>query len=220
MSILSQISPASIVTAAFMVQAAGFLVRDELWLRALILLGTVFYIIFYAVAPGGPLWDAIIGSSILAAINIVLIVVILRERTVLTMSAEEAAIYGAFAPLTPGQFRRMMKKAERVDTAASTVLTHEGSPLDQLYFVVDGSLVLHKDGRESRIDTGCFVGELAFLLGRPASATVSVEGKGRYLRWAADDLRAMMRRHRAFDTALLARFNAELAEKLSRSQPA
>lgn len=219
MESLFPVSPGTVVIAAFATQAVGFMVRDELWLRGLILVGTLFYILYYCMVPAGPLWDAIIGSGILGAINVVLIVIILRERTLMSMSDEESSIYNAFAPLTPGQFRRIMKKAERIEASEDTILTREGAKLDDLYFVLEGPLMLNKGDQEAALPEHCFIGEIAFLLDRDATATVTVAAKARYLKWSVADLRGLMHKSPALNNALLARFNAELASKLARSTP-
>ena len=48
----------------------GFLVRDELLLRLLVLGGSGLYILYYFLFPATPLWDAIITSLILGVANI------------------------------------------------------------------------------------------------------------------------------------------------------
>jgi len=50
-------SAGSFVYLALMFYVLGSLVRDELWLRVLILTGSFCYVIYYIYAPERPLWD-------------------------------------------------------------------------------------------------------------------------------------------------------------------
>ncbi|HEY9620246.1 MAG TPA: cyclic nucleotide-binding domain-containing protein [Crinalium sp.] len=65
-------------------------------------------------------------------------------------------------------------KRERV--AAGTVLIHEGKPVDTLYILLEGTLIVSisaMTGREiARLSSGEVVGEMSFVDARPPSATV------------------------------------------------
>jgi len=80
------------VYAALLFYVLGFLFRDELWLRGLLFVGTIFYIIYYYYAASNPLWDAILTSSILGVVNVAMIGVVIWERTKFTMSSDQASI--------------------------------------------------------------------------------------------------------------------------------
>lgn len=63
-----------------------------------------------------------------------------------------------------------------------TTLTRENEPLDRLYFICDGHVRVTIAGRDvSRLERGNFVGEVAFLTERPATATVVSESDVRAL---------------------------------------
>jgi len=78
-------SAAILVQVAFLFYALGFLARDELLLRILILVGTIFYLLYYFFIDEAPLWEAIFTSSILGIINIGMILVLILERTTFAM---------------------------------------------------------------------------------------------------------------------------------------
>ena len=61
------------VNLALLFYVLGFLARDEIWLRGLILIGTAFYLIYYYYAADTPLWDAIFASGVLGLANIYMI---------------------------------------------------------------------------------------------------------------------------------------------------
>jgi hypothetical protein len=128
------------VYIAFAFALAGYLARDELWLRLLLLAASANYIAYYWTVAEGPLGDAILTSGALAAVNLVMIGVVILERSTFAMSPQMAAIYRSFDMLTPGQFRRIMRHGT-VRTADGVVrLTTEGMRVDRLCYVTEAGL--------------------------------------------------------------------------------
>ncbi len=98
-----------------------------------------------------------------------------------------------------------------------TELTVEGTVPSRLCFVVEGEMLLEKNGRIRRINPGIFVGETAFVLDDAASATVTLDRGGRCVSWEIAELRALIDRNEniaaGFDTA----FKQDLARKVASS---
>jgi len=134
------------VYCALLFYVLGFMFRDELWLRVLLLIGTTFYILYYRFAAESPLWDGIYTSSILIAVNFFMICVIIIERSKFTMSSDMVSLYAHFPNLSPGQFKRLMKKGEMVVANEPTTLAEEGKTLSNLYYIFDGDVTLIKAG--------------------------------------------------------------------------
>ena len=67
---------AIVVYIAFVLDMAGFLARDELWLRTLMLAASALYLIYYYFVTDVPLWDAIRTNAALAAVNLIMIGVV------------------------------------------------------------------------------------------------------------------------------------------------
>ncbi|MEO0913667.1 MAG: hypothetical protein AAFY59_11875, partial [Pseudomonadota bacterium] len=74
------LSSAILVHLAALMQVTGYLLKDQIQLRLLLLAGNVLYGVYYVVHPDTPLWDAMGWSVVMVLSNAVLIVVILRER--------------------------------------------------------------------------------------------------------------------------------------------
>ncbi|MGB7286756.1 MAG: cyclic nucleotide-binding domain-containing protein [Salaquimonas sp.] len=211
------LNPGNFVHLALLFYGAGFMVRDELLLRLLVLIGTGFYLLYYFLFPETPLWDAIFASTILGVINIVLIVIIIRERTLFAMNAEETGLFAAFTTLTPGQFRKMMKIATWHTTKEEKVLTTEGIQPQSLYYVVSGNLQAQKGENIFGLDPEKFIGEIGFLLKTPATATVVAPIGTTYIEWRTSDLNRLTQKSQAFDNALAALFNFDLAKKVTNA---
>lgn len=197
----------------------GFLSRDELVLRLMLLAANTLYLVYYYHVAAAPMWDPIIINAFLAGANLWVIAIVLLERTTFAMSPEMATLYRQFPLLSPGQFRRLMKAARIRDLDEAAELTREGAPVERIWFVHEGRLRIVKAGSEVVIPGGIFVGELAFLSGAPASATVRTEPGVRCVEWEFEALRGLMRKSPKLNVALRAQFNADLVRKVTNSMP-
>lgn len=208
-----------LVYAAFVFDLLGFMARDELWLRLLMLGASALYLVYYYVVAGYPLWDALFTNGALAAVNLVMIGVVVAERSTFTMSRETALLYQMFPLFSPGQFRKLLAAADHLTASEAVELVQEGAAPDRLFFVVDGETLVDKSGQSVRIGDRVFIGEIAYLTGDPATATVRVEPGTRYLAWHHNQLERIMRRSPSLRVALLAHLNSDLARKVAHSQP-
>lgn len=195
----------------------AFLARDELHLRLLALSGSCLYICYYFFFPENPLWDAIISSSILVIANLIVLGRILLERTTFSLSDQEKRLFASFEPFSPGQFRKILKIATWEEAETETVLTREAVMLEQLFFVQSGSISITKADRTFPLEAGQFVGEIAFILDRPPSGSVTVSEGARYIRWLHKDLHRLCDKDVAMKNALTALLTRDLAAKLSLS---
>lgn len=207
------------VHLALLFYSLGFMVRDELWLRGLVFVGTVFYILYYAFISDSPLWDAIFASVVLGVINVWMIGVIILERTKLTMSRDVKRAYACFPNLNPGQFRRVIKKANQKSAEQEMALTHQGMRSDKLFLILDGSAEMQKDDVVCAIKAPMFIGEIGFLKNTSASATVTVSAGTTFFEWNTADLNTILNRKVAIKNAMIALFSKDLAHKLEHSIP-
>ena len=212
-------SAAILVQLAFICYSLGFLARDELWLRGLLLLGTGFYLLYYYHIEETPLWDAIFTSGILGIINLGMIILLIFERTTFAMDEQTAKTYASFDTLTPGQFRKVMKLSTTVHADQDIKLSDQNSPIEHLYLVTEGRAHLVKSGTKNTLSAPLFLGEIGFLLDGRASASVTVQQGGTYTYWTASDLRNLMDGTPAIRNAMIALFSRDLADKLGRSAP-
>ena len=207
------------VYLAFFFALAGYLARDELWLRLLMLAASGNYLAYYYAVTDAPLWGAIATSGALALVNLGVIVIVILERTTFTMSRQVSSIYRSFDMLTPGQFRRMMRLGTVRSAEEPVRLTTEGMRVEKLHFVTEGGVTVTKHGRRAEIPARIFVGEIAYATGNVASATVEVSPGAVWVEWDQEALRSLTRRFPALGVALVAQFNVDLLGKVATSQP-
>lgn len=208
----------NIVHVAALFYLAGFLFRNQLLLRGLIVAGDLIYTAYFFLAPATPLWGAIFWSVLFVLVNLCMIGLIVTEQVNFSLSQNERKLFDVLQDLSPGQFRALLKIAEQHTAREATVLTREGQPLDRLYFVLSGRVDIEKAGRRAVTDAETFIGEIAFLLNRKATATVTVEPGSYYFAWNAAALKKAMDVKPALGTSLTAAMNRNLASKVAKAE--
>jgi|694.fasta_scaffold26854_7 hypothetical protein len=208
----------SLVVISLLFKGLGFLVRDELLLRLLVTAGIICDVFFYALQPV-PILPPVISSLILISINLGILVVLILERTTLAMSDREKRLFAAFDTLTPGQFRNLKRMGRFHTTTGRTEILTEGEVPATLYYIESAGFELKKAEFLAKVDKPAFAGEIAYLSGSAASATVTLPPGTDYMVWSVADLRKLSRRNRALGNALIARFSLDLAQKLTHSFP-
>jgi CRP-like cAMP-binding protein len=86
-----------------------------------------------------------------------------------------------------------------------------------LHYVLSGDVDILKGGKKRRVTANIFIGELAFLRKRPATATVTVSGDAHYITWRHADLLPLLRRDTDLSNGLQALLSRDMAEKMARS---
>lgn len=212
-----QFDSQQIVHVAALLQLAGYLFRDQIIMRSLLIGGSCIYVLYYLLAPATPLWGGMFWSLAFSLVNLSMVLLLVRDRRIGPMSEEDSRLFSLLAGLSPGEFRKLRRMAERVEVSDPQEMTREGQSLDHLYFLIDGSARVRKGSTELLIGGPVFVGEVAFLLGRPASATVLAEPGARYLRWESRALKQLSLRSPSLRIAFTEALNRDMALKVAES---
>jgi hypothetical protein len=193
-----------------------FLFRDQILLRSFAILGDFAYMAFYFTAAGQPLWSAIAWIIPNVGINIVMIFLILRDQRMMPLSDDEMSLFQNLRGLNPGQFRRLIKmgKWQRVDEDMQ--ITEEGKELDRLYYVLSGDVEVDKGGRKIKVEPAVFIGELAYLRKKPATATVRVKPGAVFVSWPHASLEQVTKKDDGLAAVLGTLLSNDLAEKVAR----
>lgn len=211
------IGAAALVHVAGLLQVSGYLSRDQLVLRGLLFAGSCFYVAYYIFSAATPMWEAVLWTSVLMSANFYVMARLYMDRRHRVLTPDEQRLVSVFSTLTPGQFRRLMKAANWATAGGDTKLTLEGKRPDALFFVLDGTITISKAGRRFTVAAGVFIGEIAWLLGTPATATVEVSRGARYVEWDAAHLRTLLTRSPDLRIAFESMLNRDLAGKLGKS---
>tara|TARA_B100001109_G_scaffold170905_1_gene139590 strand:- start:40 stop:672 length:633 start_codon:yes stop_codon:yes gene_type:complete len=193
----------------------AYLVRDQILLRGLIILGTIFYIISYFIMDP-PLWSALLWSASFVVINAIMIVVIYSDRASFLMNEKEEKLYQVFNALSPGEFKKILKIADWFDGPSPEPITTEGEIPERLYFIIDGEAVVARDSKEFFVGPNVFIGELAYLIKKPATATVTLTEKAVGVSWKTSILTKILAANPQMKIAFDGLMNQDLASKLAR----
>lgn len=209
-------NPEWLVHIATAMLLLGYFIRDEFWLRMMIIAATAVFNLYYWLVPDPPLWDSVIGGFLMIAVNLFVLAQVILDRTTFRLTEEEKQLFGAFETLSPGQFRRVLGPAQwRV--ANGEQLTKQDEKASALFFIFDGVIDVEKGANSFRLPAGNFVGEVAYVLNGNATATTTATAGVRYVEWDVQALHALGRKHPALGNALNALLTRDLAGKLKES---
>mgnify|MGYP002628312552 CR=1 FL=1 len=208
----------SLIIIGYLFKAAGLLMRESLWLRIFLGIGIAFDFVFFIVQSPFVSLD-VLANLALFAINLALIAVLIWERSTWGMTKTERVAFTTFKTLSPGQFRQINRKARWTMAPADTVLLREDEPAQKLFFLETKGFSITKQGETYEAKGPAFLGEIMMMQGGGASATVTVPKGAIYAEWHTADLHRMMKKSRALDNALAARFGHDMADKLRNSVP-
>lgn len=212
-------SAATFVHLATLCYVLGLLTRNELVLRMFLLVGTGFYILYYYFISDQPLWEAILTSVLIGSANIPVILRIIRERSTFGMSEEMLSLYRSFPNFNPGQFRKIMAKAEIVHDCPETELLVDGVVPDKLFLTISDGFIVTRGSQHAEIGPGNFLGEVSFLLNGSATANVTATAGSSYVVWETGALQYMLDSTPAMANAVSVLLNKDVARKLAVSFP-
>lgn len=146
---------------------------------------------------------------------------LLASRRIRFTAEERALLDGLVAGISNGSARHLMDQGVWLSGKAGDVLTREGEPVAQLYYLAEGEArVMNGDRQVGRCGPGDLIGELTVLSGEKASATVILAGPARFWCAAADDLRPYVEANEDIRRAMEHGFATALKAKLRASNRA
>ena len=126
----------------------AYLVKDILWLRALTVLACIAGIIYNYTVPYVPLWVVIYWNLLFLAINLVQIVIIMKERREVSFSEEEQELYETlFKNFAPFEFMKLLRIGEWLEAKQDQVLAIEKKQLDDVMLIYNGLVKVEADGQ-------------------------------------------------------------------------
>jgi Cyclic nucleotide-binding domain len=207
----------SMVAAALLL--VGFTFSDQMWLRTFAILGNLVFILYYFLVSSTPLWTAVISAAAMVGVNIWMMWKILKDNRTFRLSAEEMMLYAKLPGVTPGQFKQLLAIAEWHNPSTELALTQEGQMPQALHYVLEGRVIVNKSGKTFPVGPHAFIGELAFLRNKPATASTVAQPGALIVSWKQDALRNLMKSNDGIRKALDSLLSLDLAEKIAKTGP-
>ena len=203
---------------SYVLIALSYWMTNVFWLRIIAVIGLFFEMLYFRMS-GGDMHTGIGWDIIFIAINLYQIFrLVFDERRLRYMKELHLLSQGAFASLTREQLAQLVKVGSWRTFEPGTEVTREGEPVKDLVLICDGQMVVESQGQTiTNLHGGSLVGELAFVSGRPASATVTAQRVTRTFVLEMEKLRNLVRVDGLVASAVDRIIGHDLATKLQAS---
>ena len=206
-----------LVHASYLLIAGAYLFRSILWLRLLAILSNLCVLAAAYRAGMGPNWIIVAWAAAFVGINAAHSAWLLYERHFTRMTEKEKRLFAtAFRDLDAVSVYKLLRLGRWQRFAAESCLARRGQRLDSLLLIAEGEAsVLLGEQVAARLSPGTFVGEIAFLRGEAATATVVAAGPLTCLAWETAALQEAFRRRPELQQVFQAAVGRDLAGKIA-----
>jgi CRP-like cAMP-binding protein len=203
---------------SYLLIAVSYWLTDMFWLRLVAIVGLTLEIIYFLFS-GGDLRTGIGWDVVFIAINAYQLSRLMQDRLSLRLPADERELLrNVLTGLDDAQIARLLVAGNFSDIAKGTMLAEENQPLERLFFICAGHVRVTIGGREvAHLEKGNFVGEVAFLTEKPATATVVAEDSVRALVFERAELSRFFRNEAEVAGLIYQLLGRELANKIKVS---
>jgi CRP-like cAMP-binding protein len=205
-------------TLSYAVIALSYMMTRIFWLRVATVVGLFLEIAYFRLSGGdlkiGGGWDLIF-----IAINLVQIFLLVRERASLRLPERDAPMLRAsFSGLDDVQIARLLKAADWRDAQPGETLTKQDHVVDSLFFLCSGRASVEVNGSfETYLEKGSFIGEIAYLTGNLATATVVIDEPSRVLAFSKLRMAKVTNQDSRIAGIIYELLGRDLAQKMRRS---
>jgi CRP-like cAMP-binding protein len=203
---------------SYIVIAFSYFLTNIFWLRVAAVIGLSLEILYFRLTglgthTGLP-WDIV-----LILINCYELTWLIREKLQARLpDADAAMLRSAFGGLDDAQIAKLLRAAEWKTYKPGEVLTRQDAPVDALYYVCTGRADVDVDGKSvAFLESGSFVGEIAYLTGNVATARVTVIEEARALVFSKMGMAKVMASDRQISGIMYQLLGRDLAAKMRRA---
>lgn len=215
MDLIRSVPPSIWITIAGTLFTLGYLIINQVILRLMILAGSLAYLAYYLTAADEPLWSAMVTTGVMMLANVIGLSALYLRNSDWTVPKKYRDIYPLLQPISPGDFRSLMRHARYYDIETDTIVTQNGEVPDKVYFVISGQFQATKFGMTFPMGEHTFVGEVAYLMDSPSAATTLFPAGLQVVEWDRAKLAKRSRRNPRFKLALEAVMSRDLAKKVA-----
>jgi hypothetical protein len=201
--------------ASYILIAVSYYLTSIYWLRVTAVMGLFLEIIYFRLS-GGDMSAGIGWDLVFILINLWQIYWLVEERRKLSRIKDAHLLRrGVFAGFDDAKIAGLLSSGTWRDLCEGAVLTRAGEPVRELTLLCDGAATVDIEGHTiARLSNGAFVGEMAFITGKPASATVTVDQPTRAFVFEMEKLRKLVEGDETVATAIHRVIGRDLAVKL------
>jgi hypothetical protein len=199
---------------SYLLIAISYWLTEIFWLRVVAVVGLSLEILYFW-HSGGDLRTGIGWDLIFILINLYQVYRLVKDRLSLRLpESDRELLRRVLTGLDDSQIARLLNAGAFCDLTNGTTLARENEALKTMFFICSGRARVMIGGREvSRLEKGSFVGEVAFLTDKPATATVIAEDDMRALAFDGNVLRQFFRKETEVAGLIYQLLGRELAKK-------
>ncbi len=201
---------------SYMLLIGSMLMRRMVYLRLMAISAGMFSAgYYYSQADSVSLfWEVVF-----TLVNAIQLLIIFVENRRGRFSLEEQGFIDAVLPgVERAQSRKLMKLGAWTEVSDGMVVIEEETTPPGLYYVVNGTARVQRSGRQiGMVGPGDFLGEMSYLTGKSATATVTTVTPLRYLCFDRVALKAFLEKNTDVRNALESGFNRNLVDKLVKT---
>ena len=201
---------------SYLVIAISYWLTNIYWLRVTAVVGLCFEIAYFVLVSGGTLYTGIGWDAIFIAINLFHLLRLTRERMRVRLADDDHDLLRTlFDGLDDAQIGMLLNSASWHKASVGEQLTIEGAPVSALMLIAAGQVSVDVgDQTIARMGPGSFIGEMAFLTGGTASATVTATHPTRVMMIEQMKLKTLLVIDSQIAAVLHRLLGADLAQKL------
>ena len=203
---------------SYLILALSYWLTNIYWLRVVAVLGSALEIIYFTYT-GGDLAVGIGWTVVFILINLFHLVILTKERLSLRLPEADAPLLReSLSGLSDFQIAKLLRAADWKDYVPGDVLTRQDAPVDALYFLCRGRANVEVSGKfVTYLEKGTFIGEIAYLTGNPATATVTVEEPSRVLAFSKMKMARVVASDEQISGIMYQLLGRDLAMKMRRT---
>lgn len=203
---------------SYLMLALSYWLTNIYWLRVVAVIGSALEIVYFSYT-GGDLLVGIGWTVVFIAINVFHLILLTKERLSLRLPEEDAPLLrDSLAGLSDFQIAKLLRAADWKDYVPGDVLTRQDAPVDSLFFLCRGRANVEVSGKFiTYLEKGTFVGEIAYLTGNPATATVTIDEPSRVLAFSKMKMARVVASDEQISGIMYQLLGRDLAMKMRRT---
>ena len=202
----------------YILTICAYMVKDMLKLRILAIFAGCCGIVYSLFYTNSILWVELIWETAGISVNSFHIIRLLRERNNLFLTKEEAELYnGLFHMMNVFDFKKLISHGVWTEFEENETIINEGQSVSKISVIGSGMAEIISGKRVvAHCQKGALLGEMSYVTGEPATATVRAAEKTRCLQWDHDKLRTISAKNSALLQGFQIAMNENLIRKLQR----
>ena len=200
---------------SYVLSALSYWMTNIYWLRVTAVIGLCFEVAYFVLVSSA-LYTGIGWDCVFIAINLFHLIRLTRERLRVRLAVSDRDLLRTmFEGLDDAQIGMLLNSAVWHKATEGESLTVEGEPVPALMLIAAGQVsVTVGDTVIAQMGPGSFIGEMAFLTGGNASATVTATHPTRVMRIEQSRLKTLLVVDNQIAAVLHRLLGADLAQKL------